>query len=57
MHADDHHHLEDLRKDSQALRKQSNQLILTLKQLVEYSKKLRKHTNTRIVTYDTATND
>jgi hypothetical protein len=42
MNAEDHKHLEDLRKDAKALREQSNQLILALKQLVHDSKQLRK---------------
>ena len=52
MQADDHHHLEDLRKDSQALREQSDQLILALKQLVHYSRQLRNQRKTPIVIDD-----
>ena len=52
MDADDHKHFEDLRRDSKALREQSNELILALKQLVHDSLQLRNHKKTPIVIDD-----
>ena len=52
MDADDHKHFEDLRRDSKALREQSDQLILALKQLVDYSRQLSKQRKAPIVIDD-----
>ena len=52
MNAADHKHFEDLRRDSKALREQSDQLILALKQLVHDSRQLRNQRKPPIVIDD-----